>query len=700
MHEDITRDLHDRVDWIDKRTISIEEWLIPDKGTKNYPWRNASNITPPLIAKAVRTVWPRIVNAFFAAEPFVHVLPVDPQNRQDAEAREAFLNYLIKNEIPNFQREISTWFLDHVVHGSSALMIYWDQSREMCPEYRIVEAFGQNASGGDVRLTDREILEDMFEDLRRAKPLGNHTYSVTFGEDGFPYDAKVTIDRADPQVREYQASVTIEREFVEGNINIHNVDIEDLITPGTATGYQKEESHHLFRTFWLYPEDIQEKIASGEFFNLKDIDATKMALIRGDSLDHDLSIVKKAKDSLEGVQSIAGLSGAERNQLRVVECYYPWVVNGVPTQMIFYWIPAIKKLAGWEYHSVKFGHGRRPFVILPFLPIANRAHGIGLADMLDPLQQEAATIFNQMNDRENLTNNPVMLVEHNAGVNPNVFNALPPGSVVPVRNVERVRPLEWAKDPHSGLPIFQNLMAFAEQLAGVGDIQAGVQPTRPNAPRTARGTLALISEGNIILDTHIMIAQETFKEVLHQIDGLLRQYMPPERQFPITGREEPGFISQQNFRSRVKFFFTGNTVNTNIQQKQQTAQLLLQSLISHPFFTGQFIQMPPLAIEASWRLINYFAEQHLPGKDATFFFPGLDEVIGYAEQVQQAQNQAQEQARQEAAAAQDQQIALAREDAEAERTIDVGKILADFAAKQSATAASVHRAQGNGRESS
>jgi hypothetical protein len=567
----------------------------------------------------------------------------------------------------------------------------------MAPEWRIVEGIGYDAVDNPVRLTDREILDELFEDLRKATAKGKHSYDIRFGEDGFVYAARVTIDREDPQVRENQVSVFIEREYIEGNVRVKVIDIEDLIVPAAATGVQKENAHHLFRTYWLYPEDIANKVATGEFHNLKEVDFVKLDIMRGEELSDDNSLVKRAKDDLDCIDQVSGLSGFEQSKIRVVECYYPWGNS----QMIFQWIPGIKKLASWDYHSVRFGHGRRPFVLLPFIPIANRTYGIGIADMLDPLQQEAATIFNQMNDREDLVNNPVMLVEQNAGVNPNVFRALPPGAVVSVRNVERVRPLEWQKNPHSGLPIIQNLFAMSEQLAGVGDIQAGVQPNRPNAPRTARGTLALISEGNIILDTHIMLAQEKFKEVLHQIDGLLRQYMPPERQFPITGKQETGVVTRDNFRSSVKFYFSGNTVNTNIQAKQQTAQFLFQNLVGHPFFTGEFLQMPPLSIEATWRLLNYFAEQHLPGKDATFFFPQLEALLDFATQSQQAQAQAMEEGRETAAQSAQEQQQFAAQQSQEERALRLTEILAKFDSEKerSRVQESVARSRGSGSNS-
>jgi hypothetical protein len=650
LRNDIQDDLSDREVWIARRRTSIEEWLIPEPVQIDYPWEGASNITPPLTARAVRTVFPRILNAFVGADPFAHATPVDPKDRDDAEAKEAYMNYTIKNDIPNFFRELSTWTLDHIIHGEGALACYYERIEELAPTWHLVDAEVPNPVSPDevVRLTDKMILADLFGEIDpqtgsltqeyTARALGDHSYRVKYREDGYRKEAVVTIDREEEGLREGQASVTIEGTRITSRIRIRTCDIEDLITPAASTGFQPDEAHHLFRPFWYYPMDIEAEMEKGNYFNLTDGDMMRASLMVGQALPMgvDQDQVKRAKDSLEGIDSIQGLSGVEQNKIRIVESYYPWRIKGKMVQMIFYWIPAIDKLAGWEYLTVKYEHGRRPFIFWPFIALANRAHGIGLADMLAPVQAEAKVIFNQMNNREDLINNPVLLVEQNAGVNPNVFRQLPPGSTVTVRNVERVRALEWAKDAHSGIAILQFLFAFAEQLAGAGELSEGIQPSRPNAPRTARGTGLLIAQSNITLDQHVMTGQEALRELLYQIDGLLLQYMPEEVSFAITGKREARTIKRSQMHSRVKYYFTGNTINTNSQQQQQVAQLLYQSLLVTPFFTGTFLEMPRTSIVSLFKLIDYYSKMHLPGKDASFILPPIEELVRSAEEYQKA----------------------------------------------------------------
>lgn len=693
VQDDLEDDLTDRASWLERRARSIEDWLAPEMGPVDYPWEDASNITPPIIAKAVRTVLPRILNAFFGADPFVHAMPVNPTNRDDAEAREGYLNFNIKNRILDFHREISTWVLDHLVHGNSPLMVWWEAYDELQPEWRIVDAEIENPvnPGEIVRLSDRMILSDLFAEVDQqtaqvkedftARALGNHKYLVKHMVDGYRQESTVTIDREDEELREGKASVTIEGHRKVGRLRVRTLDLEDLAAPSSSTGFQPEQAQHVHRILWLYPEDI-EALRPTDFTHLQDADMTRLeTLVGGEFTDPQNTDVKQMKDATDGIDSVHGLSGLLERKIQVVESYYTDTLDGKRVEMIYRWIPALRKIAGWDYLRTKFRHGRRPFILLPFLALANRLYALGIGDLLANVQAEAKIIFNQANNREDLINNPVLLIEQNAGINPNVFKKLPPGSTVTVRNVDRVKALEWAKDPHSGLAILPMLFAFGEQIAGVGDLQQGVVPNRPNAPRTARGTMALISEGNIILDMHVMTAQEALRELIHQIDELLAQYMPEEDSYSLTGKTEVHTIRRDQMQGKALYYFTGNTVNTNAQQQQGVAQFLYQNLVQTPFFTGTYLQMPLMAIQSLHRLIDYFTKMHLPGKDASFLLPTLDDLMQSAQQFQNAQAQAmaeQQQGEAEAGAdAQEREFDIE----EAKVATDMIKVMADHQAK-------------------
>lgn len=650
LYDALDDDLGSRLEWVEKRVRSLEDWLTSRDGVKETPWEGASNITPPLIAKAVRALHSRVIGSIFHSDPLVHVIPVNTKNRESARVREKYLNWQIRNDIRNFYRELNTAILEMIVQGTSFLMIWFERTRELLPEWKIVpkelpSQLAEILNRVNPQKTDQEILEEVLLDIRSTEMLGDHAYEVTHVDDGFEFTSRVTIDWEDPAVREMEVSVTIEREVIEEELKIRNVPTEDIVVPANATSTQRDSCHHLARIYWLYPNQVVRKWKSGEFHNLEKKDVDRLEQIvqgRDQGLPNPVQETQEVLDWYQGVEFVNGLAGVKEQKILLVEFFYPWDTDGdgLDEELVFHWIPALKKLATWDYLTIRYGHGRRPVIDFHFMPVTGRFYSLGLAELLEQLQAEAATLFNQMNDRGNLTNAPYLLVEHNAGISPNVVKQLPPGSAIPVRNVDRIRPLEWSKESRNEFPILQSCYAFGEQVAGVGDISSGVQPNRPNAPRTARGTLALISESNILIDTHVLNVQFiSLEELIHQIDALNRQFMPPEREFFILGEAQPVTITRDDLKDRVRFYFSGNTANTNTQVKQQIAQIIYSTLSVNPIFTGQVVELPETIIRAQYNLAEFFAREFIPGKDATFLLPPVDELIQTAVQVQQARTQ-------------------------------------------------------------
>lgn len=648
LYDALDTDLGAREEWIRKRVRSLEDWLAAHDGVKSTPWEGASNITPPLIAKAVRALHSRVLGALLHSDPVVHVVPVNvKRDREAARIREKYLNWTVKNNIKNLYRELNTAVLEMIIQGTSFIMLWFDRTRELLPEWKIVEKdlpseLSTLLRRESVEKTDQEIIEECLLDVRNTEQLGDHSYNVTHLDDGFEFTSRVTVDREDANVREHEVSVTIEREIITEQIRIKNVATEDIVVPTNATTTQREDCHHMARLFWLYPNQIRKKWKRGEYHNLDKADCDKLeTLVQGreQSLGREVQNTDQVMDDYQGLEFVDGTPTVKAQKILCVEYFYPWDVNGdsIDEEMDFIWIPCLKKLATWDYTSIRYGHDRRPIVDFHFMPMTNRFYSLGLAELLEQLQAEAKVLFDQMNDRGNLTNAPHLLVEHAAGISPNLVKNLPPGSILPVRNVDRIRALEWGKTATNEFPILQSIYAFGEQVAGVGDISSGVQPNRPNAPRTARGTLALISESNILVDTHVMNVQFiSMEEMIHQIDSLLRQFMPPEFEFFILGESDPTSITREDMQDRVRFFFSGNTANTNSQVKQQVAQILYGTLSTNPIFLGTVVEMPEPIIRAQYALAEYLTREFSPGKDASHLLPPVDVLVQTANQVQEA----------------------------------------------------------------
>ena len=647
IQRDFYADYSDHQTYVHVKAQSLEDTFSPnDSGEKDYPWVGASNVTPPLVGKTVRAIWPRFVNAILGITPIVQAVAVKPEDRGDAEARAAWHNHRLLNLLPRFKHTLTNCIIEMVHSGDSVLHPRYELEKTYEPEWRVVDNFtivpdAQGQPLDFIPKTDEEVIDEVFEDANKVTKKGGGEYKVRYIEDGHEYTAFVSIDRDDDDIREDQLSVTIEGERYDSRLHLDKVDSGSLVAPAGATGYQRDQAKRLTHLMWMHVDEIE---ADPNFHNLtkSDLKYLRSKAATGDNVPGEPAEAEQVLDELTGTPKIWGVTGQNQMMIRVLVHYRPHTSRGRRREMIFWVIPALKKIGRWENLKSIYGHGQRPYVNFQFIPLANRPRGLGIWHLIHPYQDEAATILNQMNDRENLVNNPRMMVQHNAGITAGRLRGSPPGDTLGVKDIGRVAPLTWQIDPHGGFPVYQTMVAAAEQAAASGDFQAGVSPSRPNAPRTARGTMALLAEGATILDAHILLVNESFSELILQIDGLDEQYLPPEVRFLTTGKQELK-IERQQFRSKVRFYLTGNTTNTNLQVQQSTSQLMYQSLIGNPIITGEFVQMPAIAIEAQYRLVEDLIKKHSPQGDASLYLKDLQDYLQAAQQFQQQQAQAMQQ---------------------------------------------------------
>jgi hypothetical protein len=86
----------------------------------------------------------------------------------------------------------------------------------------------------------------------------------------------------------------------------------------------------------------------------------------------------------------------------------------------------------------------------------------------------------------------------------------------------------------------QGLVSYAERVTGRTDFSMGRSSDRPNAPRTARGTLALLEQGNIRANLDALVLREDMSQVLGHFWELEQQFPISQRTFFRVTEEEAG----------------------------------------------------------------------------------------------------------------------------------------------------------------
>ena len=92
----------------------------------------------------------------------------------------------------------------------------------------------------------------------------------------------------------------------------------------------------------------------------------------------------------------------------------------------------------------------------------------------------------------------------------------------------------------------QCTMAYGEKLTGMSDLQMGRQSDRPNAPRTARQTVALLEEGNVRISLDSKVLREDMAGVLAHFWDLEYMFSPDEQFFRVTEDDAAGAFDVNN----------------------------------------------------------------------------------------------------------------------------------------------------------
>lgn len=634
-------------------------WM--DKAPGAVPWAGASDVHLPVIYEKIEASVPKTVNAFWGTEPIVHVKRVPNEYMpEETDNAERLINWGIDEDIyPNFYDTSESWFRNTLRDGMSTVKIYWIRVWEKTVEIHKVKGMyneGEMTVHGVTTLDARpkDALEILYEIFGQAstkhgmlgwgenKRVKFPIYDETFPElTGRSFD----IDFIEERRRLYCTAVFKPSEYVD-EINVHVyrkilkhdrpcvevVEHEDLIVPYRTQNLQ--EADWVAQQYWLtYPEVLQ-RVESGLF----DIDEEQLkklkAYANGKSQEEleDNGDLKEQKDRIIGEQTNVSNNGMANdddgepdqftnlNKLLFFEVYMRDDADqdGDPIEVVYHLCYDLQCIVASDYLSELFPHNRRPFATLKYKSISDRWYGQGIGEILVPIQLEVNTIVNYINNNQELINNPFFFyVPAATMVDPGIMKGISPGDGVPIGDINGVMFPKFQQEPLANLSAMDTLLLFADRIT-ISPMAAGSPQVR-NAPRTARGTLSLLSEGNIQLDNIITRWQRTgWEELMHQLMGLYQYYLPEEKYVYVTGDNgsiASKKVSPADIRGRWMFTFTGNTVNTNREVLRTIAQVRYNTIMTHP----DMAQDPVARREALKDLLRHFSE----GSDIDRLMPAL-----------------------------------------------------------------------------
>lgn len=579
----------ERADWEEQRDVN---WRLYTGDTTRIaePWPDASNVHIPYIEKVVENVVPRLGQALFGTEPIANCKAVEPNDLEETDDVEQFLQWALTNDIANFKPTVLSWLRTMLIDSDASVKTTWEETwrqtrtKHLMPKYaRAGETWaGVKVPEGSepVELSDTDYIDHLLrpDPKRELKSLGDGVFECYVREGHKWVRAKVEIDRPDDEDDEHVDVYITKDTIVSAKPVVQLCNNIDLKVPYTAE--DPYESLYLIHEVFLPLDTLAQRRDQG-IYKFTAEEWQQLIDLRGTS-DPDPDSRKQTQDEQAGVSATTGFKDG---MFRILECYcYDDIDDDYRDEhMIYSVVENTGVLCRWAYLDEEFPHGQRPVARIQYIPIAGRYYGRSVCDILGPLQMEINAIFNLINDRENLINNPFFFYVPAANADPNQHQNVRPGQGIPVADANAFSFPNWGKNPLSGLELLQFLVALGEEAAGMGPMQAGQR--RPgSAPRTARGTMAILSEGNIRLDMHVLLVQEGFKRLLDQIFSLYAEYMPEETYFRVMGENRPRKITREALRRKYDLILSGNTTNTNREVRQNEAMQLYQTLAQEPLY--------------------------------------------------------------------------------------------------------------------
>lgn len=632
----IREDVKSRAEWDYQRVMARN--LYHGNGVRlDVHWEGASDLHFGITYEKVEGALPRFHNAFWNIEPKARVRRVaDEYDKEENDIQTEFINWVMDVDIDDFFDTSLSYFRNMLLDGLGAVKVYWAQQwRYTCQVYEVkaLIAAGEQTIGGFTANSPRpkpmvQIFDEVFG--QGAWTLVGPTPDNDFGvwqleiiEDRRRIqDVVVQAEESDwvdqLRLKVWRPILTLDR----GAVDI--IEAEDLIVPYRTKDVQTAD--RVTHRYWIPIERIvANRHKSREEWNLSDDDIDRLTAIAHSNVsgwddDAEQQHVREHKDQIAGERPPQDSDKAKR-RVRFYEVYATEDLDGDgQTEEVIYQISHdLEKIVHATYLDARFPHGERPIVTVHYNKPSDRFYSYGMGWLLAPINIQINTTINQINDNQELINNPIFFFRPTAMmVDAEILRRIPPGTGIPTNDPGGVVFPQWTQTPLANIGVFDSMMMMADRISGISPFMSGSSQQR-NAPRTARGTLALLSEGNIRVDIIIGQARKAWRRILSQLTSLYHENMPDEKYFWATGRDRKQkrlSIMRKHLRGKFEYILDGNAANSNSEVQRSVSEIRYATAATNPLYPQD-----PAAFQA---LLRDFIMHHKEGSvDVEALIPKL-----------------------------------------------------------------------------
>lgn len=318
----------------------------------------------------------------------------------------------------------------------------------------------------------------------------------------------------------------------------------------------------------------------------------------------ETSLIFKNTDKLTGkersgvtdleqeAQRNTGIDVVNPNDFEIWEVWASFDVDGdgIPEEIVLNFHLETQTVLRGVFNYYR--HQERPYHLIRFMPRDNSLLGLGIAQMLEPIQEEVSTIHNQRIDNATLSNANIFKARKNSASAISPLDIYP-GAIIKVDEPDDFQEIKMGQQHQTLLPEELNSNAIGEKRTGVNDYTVGRESAAIGSNATATSTLALIQEGNKRFKLTISEIRYALTNIAQQVVMLYQQFAKDRRVvFELFSEKDQQWMQQfldlpEEFsRAGVLIDTPAISEATNKDTERQTYMALMGML--QQFYQGLF----------------------------------------------------------------------------------------------------------------
>ena len=317
--------------------------------------------------------------------------------------------------------------------------------------------------------------------------------------------------------------------------------------------------------------------------------------------------VKQQKDLAEGVVYDGNLSAG--STLIVHEWYGKWRrlkgkrdartdnLDGrskYESELVVRYLPDLHLVIGVQDLADMYPRKvhRRPFVEASLVKDGSYwCQGFG--ELLESMELELSGNHQLATQAGQFSVGPIIFYKPGSGFDPDTFE-YEPFKAVASDDPAGIRVVDMRANLEYPIHKEQAVIGYAERVTGQTDMNMGRAIDRPNAPRTAHQTMALLSEGDVRASLEMNALREDWGAILTHFWELCQDYAPEKMFFRVTEEDASGlfdvkrggsYMTSDERNGRYDFDLKFATNAWSKEQRKQDDLALYQLDMQNPLIT-------------------------------------------------------------------------------------------------------------------